>query len=189
MRGKQEALFEGADMEDFNDGDAGDTEEVGGVGGEEAGLNDADDLEDEGGSGASDSDVEPCIKKIILIFKEAEFEIRIARAVLDLLDATEADSVDGDLQAKEDGKGNKISGIHGAPRVRFDCRGWGWMGETQSIFWIGARVEKSGFEEGTKEEGEEGGLSKAWSGTPRAWASGGKTWKELPEGGDKKPGT
>lgn len=187
MRGKQEALFEGADMEDFNDGDAGDTEEVGGVGGEEAGLNDADDLEDEGGSGASDSDVEPCIKKIILIFKEAEFEIRIARAVLDLLDATEADSVDGDLQAKEDGKGNKISGIHGAPRVRFDCRGWGWMGETQSIFWIGARVEKSGFEEGTKEEGEEGGLSKAWSGTPRAWASGGKTWKELPEGGDKKP--
>ena len=187
MRGKPEALFEGADMEDFNDGDAGDTEEVGGVGGEEAGLNDADDLEDEGGSGASDSDVEPCIKKIILIFKEAEFEIRIARAVLDLLDATEADSVDGDLQAKEDGKGNKISGIHGAPRVRFDCRGWGWMGETQSIFWIGARVEKSGFEEGTKEEGEEGGLSKAWSGTPRAWASGGKTWKELPEGGDKKP--
>jgi hypothetical protein len=174
-------------MEDFNDGDAGDTEEVGGVGGEEAGLNDADDLEDEGGSGASDSDVEPCIKKIILIFKEAEFEIRIARAVLDLLDATEADSVDGDLQAKEDGKGNKISGIHGTPRVRFDCRGWGWMGETQSIFWIGARVEKSGFEEGSEEEGEEGGLSKAWSGTPRAWASGGKTWEELPEGGDKKP--
>ena len=69
------------------------------------------------------------------------------------------------------------------------CSGWGGVGETQSIFWIGARVEKSGFEEGTKEEGEEGGLSKAWSGTPRAWASGGKTWKELPEGGDKKPGT
>jgi len=63
------------------------------------------------------------------------------------------------------------------------------MGETQSIFWIGARVEKGGFEEGTKEEGEEGGLGKAWSGTPRARAGGGKTWKELPEGGDKKPGT
>jgi len=148
LRGKQEALFEGADMEDFNDGDAGDTEEVGGVGGEEAGLNDADDLENEGGSGASDSDVEPCIKKIILIFKEAEFEIRIAWAVFDLLDATEADSVDGDLQAKEDGKGNKISGVHCTPGVSFDCRGWGGMGETQSIFWIGARVEKGGFEEG-----------------------------------------
>jgi hypothetical protein len=150
LRGKQEALFEGADMEDFNDGDASDTEEVGGVGGEEAGLNDADDLEDEGGGGASDSDVEPCIKKIILIFKEAEFEIRIAGAVLDLLDAAEADSVDGDLQAKKDGEGDKISGIHGTPRVRLDCSGWGGMGETQSIFWIGARVEKGGFEEGTE---------------------------------------
>jgi len=187
LRGKQEALFEGADMEDFNDGDAGDTEEVGGVGGEEAGLNDADDLEDEGGGGASDSDVEPCIKKIILIFKEAEFEIRITGAVFDLLDAAEADSVDGDLQAKKDGEGDKISGIHGTPRVRLDCSGWGGMGETQSIFWIGARVEKGGFEEGTKEEGEEGGLGKAWGGAPRAWAGGDKTWKELPEGGDKKP--
>ena len=135
-------------MEDFNDGDTGDTKEVGGVGGEEAGLDDADDLEDEGGGGASDSDVETCIKKIVLIFKEAEFEVRIARAVFDLLDAAEADSVDGDLQAKKDGEGDKISGIHGTPRVRFDCRGWGGMGETQSIFSIGARVEKGGFEEG-----------------------------------------
>ena len=149
MRGKQEALFEGADMEDFNDGDAGDTEEVGGVGGEEAGLDDADDLEDEGGGGASDSDIETCIKKIVLIFKEAEFEIRIAWAVFDLLDAAEADSVDGDLQAKEDGEGDKISGIHGTPRVRLDCSGWGGMGETQSIFCIGARVKKGRFEEGT----------------------------------------
>ena len=137
-------------MEDFNDGDAGDTEEVGGVGGEEAGLDDTDDLEDEGGGGASDSDVETCIKKIVLIFKEAEFEIRIAWAVLDLLDATEADSLIGDLQAKEDGEGDKISGIHGTPRVRLDCRGWGGMGETQSIFWIGARVKKGRFEEGTE---------------------------------------
>ena len=137
-------------MEDFNDGDASDTEEVGGVGGEEAGLDDADDLEDKGGGGASDSDVETCIKKIVLIFKEAEFEIRIAWAVLDLLDATEADSVNGDLQAKEDGEGDKISGIHGTPRVRLDCRGWGGMGETQSIFWIGARVKKGRFEEGTE---------------------------------------
>ena len=143
-------MFEGADMEDFNDGDAGDAKEVGGVGGEEAGLDDADDLEDEGGGGASDSDVETCIKKIVLIFKEAEFEIRIAWAVLDLLDATEADSVNGDLQAKEDGEGDKISGIHGTPRVRLDCSGWGGMGETQSIFWIGARVEKGGFEEGSE---------------------------------------
>jgi len=31
-------------------------------------------------------------------------------------------------------------------------------------------------------------LGKAWGRTPRAWAGGGKTWKELPEGGDKKPG-
>ena len=137
-------------MEDFNDGDAGDTEEVGGVGGEEAGLDDADDLEDEGGGGASDSDVETCIKKIVLIFKEAEFEIGIAWAVFDLLDAAEADSVDGDLQAKEDGEGDKISGIHGTPRVRLDCSGWGGMGETQSIFCIGARVKKGRFEEGTE---------------------------------------
>jgi len=148
LRGKQEALFEGADMEDFYDGDAGDTEEVGGVGGEEAGLDDADDLEDEGGGGATDSDVETCIKKIVLIFKQAKFEIRITGAVFDLLDAAEADSVDGDLQAKEDGEGDKISGIHGTPRVSFDCRGWSWMGETQSIFWIGARVKKGRFEEG-----------------------------------------
>ena len=138
-------MFESAYMEDFNDGDASDTEEVRGVGGEEAGLDDADDLEDEGGGGASDSDVETCIKKIVLIFKEAEFEIRIAWAVFDLLDATEADSVNGDLQAKEDGEGDKISGIHGTPRVRLDCRGWGGMGETQSIFWIGARVEEGRF--------------------------------------------
>jgi hypothetical protein len=149
LRGKQEALFEGADMEDFNDGDAGDTEEVGGVGGEEAGLDNADDLEDESGGGASDADVKACIKKIVLIFKEAKFEIRIAGAVFDLLDAAEADSVDGDLQAKKDGEGDKISGIHGTPRVRLDCSGWGGVGETQSIFWIGARVEKGGFEEGT----------------------------------------
>jgi len=189
LRGKKEALFEGADMEDFNDGNAGDTEEVGGVGGEEAGLDDANDLEDEGGGGASDSDVETCIKKIVLIFKEAEFEVRIARAVFDLLDAAEADSVDGDLQAKKDGEGDKISGIHGTPWVRLDGRGWGGVGETQSIFWIGARVEQGGFEEGSEEKGEEGGLGKAWSGTPRAWAGGGKTWEELPEGGDKKPGT
>jgi hypothetical protein len=117
LRGKQEALFESADMEDFNDSDAGDTEEVGGVGGEEAGLDDADDLEDEGGSGASDSDVETCIKKIVLILKEAEFEIRITGAVFDLLDAAEANAVDGDLQAKEDGEGDKISRIHGTPWV------------------------------------------------------------------------
>jgi len=142
-------VFEGADMEDFNDGDAGDTEEVGGVGGEEARLDDADDLEYEGGGGASDSDVETCIKKIVLIFKEAEFEIRVAWAVFDLLDAAEADSVDGDLQAKEDGEGDKISGIHGTPWVRLDGRGWGGGGETQSIFWIGARVEQGGFEEGS----------------------------------------
>ena len=141
-------MFEGADMEDFNDGDAGDTEEVGGVGGEEAGLDDADDLEDEGGGGASDSDVETCIKKIVLIFKEAEFEIRIAWAVFDLLDAAEADSVDGDLQAKEDGEGDKISGIHGTPWLRLDGRGWGGMGETQSIFGVGAWAEEGGFEEG-----------------------------------------
>ena len=150
MRGKQEALFEGADMEDFNDGDAGDTEEVGGVGGEEAGLDNADDLEDEGGGGASDSDVKTCIKKIVLIFKQAKFEIRIAGAVFDLLDAAEADSVDGDLQAKEDGEGDKISGIHGSPILRLDCSGWGRMGETQSIFWIRARVEKGGFKESTE---------------------------------------
>ncbi len=137
-------------MEDFNDGDAGDTEEVGGVGGKEAGLDNADDLEDESGGGASDSDVKTCIKKIVLIFKEAKFEIRIAGAVFDLLDAAEADSIDGDLQAKKDGEGDKISGIHGTPRVRLDCSGWGGMGETQSIFWIGARVEKGGFEEGTE---------------------------------------
>lgn len=149
MRRKQEALFEGADMEDFNDGDAGDTEEVGGVGGKEAGLDNADDLEDESGGGASDADVKACIKKIVLIFKEAKFEIRIAGAVFDLLDAAEADSVDGDLQAKKDGEGDKISGIHGTPWVRSDCRGWGGMGETQSIFWIGARLDKSGFKEGT----------------------------------------
>jgi hypothetical protein len=136
-------------MKDFNDGDAGDTEEVGGVGGEEAGLDNADDLEDEGGGGASDSDVKTCIKKIVLIFKEAKFEIRIAGAVFDLLDAAEADSVDGDLLAEKDGEGDKISGIHGTPRVRLDCSGWGGVGETQSIFWIGARVEKGGFEEGT----------------------------------------
>ena len=182
-------MFEGADMEDFNDGDASDTEEVGGVGGEEARLDDADDLEDKGGGGASDSDIETCIKKIVLIFKEAEFEIRIAWAVLDLLDAAEADSVNGDLQAKEDGEGDKISGIHGTPRVRLDCSGWGGMGETQSIFWIGARVEQGGFEKGSEKKGEEGGLGKAWSGAPRAWAGGGKTWEELPEGGNKKPGT
>jgi len=75
LRGKQEALFESADMEDFNDSDAGDTKEVGGVGGEEAGLDDTDDLEDEGGGGASDSDVETCIKKIVLIFKQAELRL------------------------------------------------------------------------------------------------------------------
>ncbi len=50
-------------------------------------------------------------------------------------------------------------------------------------------MKKGGFEEGTEEEGEEGGLGKAWGGAPRAWAGGGKTWKELPEGGDKKPRT
>jgi hypothetical protein len=54
------------------------------------------------------------------------------------------------------------------------------MGETQSIFWIGARVKKGGFEEGSEKEGEEGGLGKAWGGAPRAWAGGGKTRKELP---------
>ena len=32
-------------------------------------------------------------------------------------------------------------------------------------------------------------MGKALSGAPRAWAGGGKTWEELPEGGDKKPGT
>jgi hypothetical protein len=136
-------------VEDFNDGDAGNAEEVGGVGGEEAGLDDTDDLEDEGGGGTSDSDVETCIKKIVLIFKQAEFEIRIAWAVFDLLDAAEADSVDGDLQAEEDGEGDKISWIHGTPWVRSHCRGWGGMGETQSIFWIGARVDKGGFKECT----------------------------------------
>ncbi len=31
-------------------------------------------------------------------------------------------------------------------------------------------------------------MGKAWGRTPRARAGGGKTWKELPEGGDKKPG-
>ena len=128
-------MFEGADMEDFNDGDAGDTEEVGGVGGEEAGLDDANDLEDEGGGGASDSDVETCIKKIVLIFKEAEFEVRIARAVFDLLDAAEADSVDGDLQAKEDG------GAHAAVTA---------IGEKAESF----RGKKRG-ESGSGKEGEE----------------------------------
>ena len=113
-------------------------------------MDDADDLEDKGGGGASDSDIETCIKKIVLIFKEAEFEIGIAWAVFDLLDAAEADSVNGDLQAKEDGEGDKISGIHGTPRVRLDCSGWGGMGETQSIFCIGARVKKGRFEEGTE---------------------------------------
>lgn len=32
-------------------------------------------------------------------------------------------------------------------------------------------------------------MGKAWGGSPRAWAGGGKTWKELPKGGDEKPGT
>ena len=30
-------------------------------------------------------------------------------------------------------------------------------------------------------------MGKALSGAPRAWAGGGKTWEELPEGSDKKP--
>ena len=35
---QQQPLFAGADVENLNEGDAGDAEEVGGVGGEEAGL-------------------------------------------------------------------------------------------------------------------------------------------------------
>lgn len=44
--GNQKALLEGAHVKDFDDGHAGDAEKVGGVGGEQAGLNETDDLED-----------------------------------------------------------------------------------------------------------------------------------------------
>ena len=95
-------------MEDFNDGDAGDTEEVGGVGGKEAGLNEADDLEDESRGSASNSDVKACIKEVVLVFQKAEFEVGIARAFFDLADAAKADSVDGNLQSKKNGQSDEV---------------------------------------------------------------------------------
>ena len=95
-------------MEDFNDGDAGNAEKVGGVGGKKAGLNEADDLEDESRGCASDSDVKACIKEIVLVFQKAEFEIGISRAFLDLADAAKADSVDGNLQSKKNGQSDEV---------------------------------------------------------------------------------
>src|SRR5690606_41560939 len=55
---EDEFVFVGTHVADFHEGDAGDAEEVGGVGGEEIGLDDAEDLENQGGGGAADADVE-----------------------------------------------------------------------------------------------------------------------------------
>ena len=99
-------------MEDFNDGNAGNAEEVGGVGGEEAGLNQSDDLENQSSGCACDSDIKACIEKIIFIFEEAEFEVGIAGATFDLANTAKADSIDCNLQAKKNGQGDEVGGIH-----------------------------------------------------------------------------
>jgi hypothetical protein len=104
----KKTLFEGADVKDLHDGDACDSEEVGGVGGKKTGLNEADDLEDESRGSASDSDIQACIKEIVLVFQKAKFEVGISRAFFDLADAAKADSVDGNLQSKKYSQSDEV---------------------------------------------------------------------------------
>jgi len=104
----KKTLFEGANVKYLNDGDACDSKEVGGIGGKKAGLNEADDLEDESRGSASDSDIQACIKEIVLVFQKAKFEVVIAGAFFDLADAAKADSVDGNLQSKKNGQSDEV---------------------------------------------------------------------------------
>jgi hypothetical protein len=104
----KKTLFESADVEYLNDGNACDSKKVGGVSGKKAGLNDADDLEDESRGSASDSHVKACIKEIVLVFQKAKFEIGISRAFFDLADAAKTDSVDGNLQSKKYSQSDEV---------------------------------------------------------------------------------
>ncbi len=99
-------------MKDFHDGDAGNAKEIGGVSGEEAGLDQSDDLKDESDGRAGNADVEASIKEVVLVFQKAEFEVGIAWAFFDLVNASQADSVNGNLQAKKNGQGDEVSWVH-----------------------------------------------------------------------------
>lgn len=186
-RRKEEALFQSADVENFNDGDAGDTEEVGSVGGEEAGLNDAEDLKDESGGGACDADVETCVEKIVFIFEKAKFESGIAWAFFDLAHPTETDSIDGDLEGKKDSEGDQIGGIHSISFKFPESSGFFGNGEMQTILREGAGTEESGLEKSAEEKGEEEGLGEARKGTPRSGGGRGEVGEKTPSGGNDPP--
>lgn len=182
-------MFEGAEMKDLHDGDAGDTKEVGGVGGEKTGLNQADDLEDEGGGGTRNADVKAGIEKIIFVFQKAEFELRVAGAIFNLAEATKADAVDGDLQSEKNGQGNEVGGVHSISFEWFIFSGDGGQGETQTIAGQGVGAKPSGFEGSAKEKGEQGGLDEARGQAPGAGVEGRKVGEPAPKAEDNEPGT
>ena len=111
--GKQQPLFAGADVKDLDDGDAGDAKEIGGVSGEEAGLDHAQDLQNEGNGGAADADIETGIEEIVLVFEQAEFESGVAGSGFNLTNAPDADPIDGDLDRQEDHQGDDVGRFPG----------------------------------------------------------------------------
>ena len=186
--GNQKALFEGAHVKDFDDGHAGDAKEVGGVGGEQAGLNQADNLEDEGGGGAGDPHVEAGIEEVVLIFQKAEFELSVAGAVFDLAHSADANSVHGDLQTKKNGQGDEVGRVHSVSFRRLIFSGEGGFGQTQSIAGEGAGMKPGRFEGGSEKEREKSGLQEAWGEPPRTGALGERVRQPTPEGENEKPG-
>lgn len=90
-------MFQRTDVENLYQRNTGDAKEVGGVGGQQAGLNNPDDLKNQRRGCSPDANVKTGIKKIVLIFQEFEFQVGVAGSLLDLADSADADTVYGDL--------------------------------------------------------------------------------------------
>ncbi len=57
---------------DLHERNADDAEKIGGVRGQQVGVDQVEDLEHQGGGGAGDTDVEPAVEEVFLILDEAE---------------------------------------------------------------------------------------------------------------------
>ena len=74
LGGHDQLPFVAAHVADLDEGHADDAEEVGGVGGQQVGLDHAQHLQHEGGGGAHHADVQAAVEKVLLVFHEAQLE-------------------------------------------------------------------------------------------------------------------
>ena len=99
-------------MPDLDQGDAHDAEQVGGIGGEQVGVDDAKHLEHQRRGGAGDAHVEAAVEEVLLILHEPQLRGGGHAGAVDLGDLEQAGHIHRDLQERERDDGEDGGDVH-----------------------------------------------------------------------------